>query len=399
MDNLPAHNDSNASGSGVSIPKVYFTNMRTEAFGDSLPTKLAKLIRKAGIGEIDMDGKFVAIKMHFGELGNISYLRPNYARAVVDVVNELGGKPFLTDCNTMYPGSRKNALEHLECAWQNGFTPLTVGCPVIIGDGLKGTDDVEVPVSGGENVETAKIGHAIMDADVFISLTHFKGHEQTGFGGVIKNIGMGCGSRAGKTEQHSSGQANIDPELCRGCRRCLPQCANGGLVFDETARKMTVDYDHCVGCGRCLGACNFDAISFEEDAALKDLNCRMAEYTKAVVDGRPSFHISLVIDVSPNCDCHGENDAPILPDLGMFCSFDPLALEQACVDACLAAKPMAGSNQLTDNMSAEGFVDHHDHFTNNNPEVEWRCCLEHAEKIGLGSREYELVTLGEDGRV
>ena len=178
---------------------VYFTDFHTIAFGDSLPTKLKKLIKKAGIENLDLDGKFVAIKMHFGELGNISYLRPNYARAVVDVVKELGGKPFLTDCNTMYPGSRKNALEHMECAWENGFTPLTVGCPIIIGDGLKGTDDVDVQVEGGEYVKAAKIGRAVMDADVFISLTHFKGHESTGFGGAIKNIGMGCGSRAGKT--------------------------------------------------------------------------------------------------------------------------------------------------------------------------------------------------------
>ena len=163
--------------------KVYFTDFRTAAFGDGLPAKLKKLMKKADIGSIDMEGKFVAIKMHFGELGNISFLRPNYARAVADLVREMGGKPFLTDCNTMYPGSRKNALEHLECAWQNGFTPLTVGCPVIIGDGLKGTDDIGVPVVGGEYVTEAKIGRAVMDADIFISLTHFKGHEMTGFGG------------------------------------------------------------------------------------------------------------------------------------------------------------------------------------------------------------------------
>ena len=328
--------------------KVYFTNFRTQAFGDGLPTKLKKMIKKAGIGDIDMDGKFVAIKMHFGELGNISYLRPNYAKAVADVVKELGGKPFLTDCNTMYPGSRKNALEHLECAWENGFTPLTVGCPVIIGDGLKGTDDIEVPVEGGEYVKAAKIGRAVMDADVFISLTHFKGHEMTGFGGAIKNIGMGCGSRAGKTEQHRSGTPHITAEVCRGCKRCQRECANGGLVFDEAA------------------------------------------YTKAVVDGRPSFHISLIVDVSPNCDCHGENDAPILPNIGMFASFDPLALDQACVDACLAATPLPNS-QLAENMKKADFVDHHDHFRNSTPESEWRSCLDHAEKIGLGSRSYELI--------
>lgn len=370
--------------------KVHFTDFRTKAFGDSMPEKLRKLIVRAGIGEIEMDGKFVAIKMSFGELGNISYLRPNYAKAVADVVKELGGKPFLTDCNTMYPGKRKNALEHLECAWENGFTPLSVGCPILIGDGLKGTDEVAVPVVGGEYVTEARIGRAVMDADVFISLTHFKGHEMTGFGGAIKNIGMGCGSRAGKAEQHTNGTPSIREDLCRGCRACMRECANAGLVFDESHRKVTVDPDSCVGCGRCLGACNFDAIAFDSWAAVADLNCRMTEYTKAVVDGRPNFHVSLVVDVSPNCDCHGENDAPILPNLGMFASFDPLALDQACVDACMAATPLPNS-QLTDNLSESGFQDHGDHFTNSRPESEWQTCLTHAEKIGLGSREYELI--------
>ena len=371
--------------------KVYYTDFRAK-LGEGLPLKLQRLLRTAGIDQIDMDGKFVAIKMHFGELGNLGFLRPNYARAVADVVKSLGGKPFLTDCNTLYPGSRKNALEHLYCAWENGFTPMTVGCPILIGDGLKGTDDVEVPVEGGEYVTAAKIGRAVMDADIFISLSHFKGHETTGFGGAIKNIGMGCGSRADKKEQHSNGKPVIDPEACRGCKRCLKECANDGLVFNELTRKMEVDTEHCVGCGRCIGACNFDAIAFATDAATKELNCRMAEYTKAVIDGRPNFHISLVMDISPNCDCHAENDAPILPDIGMFCSFDPLALDQACVDACLRQQPLPGS-QLYDNMHREGFCDHHDHFVNSTPESEYKTCLEHAAKIGIGSREYELIEM------
>ena len=371
--------------------KFYYTDFRAK-LGEGLPLKLQRLIRTAGIDQIDMEGKFVAIKMHFGELGNLGFLRPNYARAVADVVKSLGGKPFLTDCNTLYPGSRKNALEHLYCAWENGFTPMTVGCPILIGDGLKGTDDVEVPVEGGEYVKAAKIGRAVMDADIFISLSHFKGHEMTGFGGAIKNIGMGCGSRAGKKEQHSNGKPVINADACRGCKRCLHECANNGLHFDEATRKMQVVTENCVGCGRCVGACNFDAIAFANDAATKELNCRMAEYTKAVIDGRPGFHISLVMDISPNCDCHPENDAPILPDIGMFCSFDPLALDQACVDACLRQQPLPGS-QLYDNMHKEGFCDHHDHFENSTPESEYRTCLAHAEKIGVGSREYELIEM------
>ena len=376
----------------VKTAKVYFTDFRTGYGGRSLPEKLKKLARTAGLEKIDMEGKFVAIKMHFGELGNISYLRPNYAKAIANLVKELGGKPFLTDCNTMYPGSRKNALEHLECAWENGFTPLSAGCPVIIGDGLKGTDDIAVPLEGCEYTKEARIGRAVMDADVFISLTHFKGHEMTGFGGTIKNIGMGCGSRAGKTDQHSGGKPTIDPDLCRGCRRCLRECANSGLVYDDRRRKMRVDLTHCVGCGRCLGACNFDAIGFAQNQAIAVLNAKMAEYTKAVVAGRDAFHLSLVTDVSPYCDCHGENDAPILPNIGMFASFDPVALDQACADACLAAVPLPDS-VLGDHMAAKGFVDHHDHFKNTTPESEWETQLIHGEKIGLGTRKYRLITM------
>ena len=371
--------------------KVYYTDFRAK-IGEGLPTKLKRLIKAAGIGDIDMDGKFVAVKMHFGELGNLSFLRPNYARAVVDVVKEFGGVPFLTDCNTLYPGSRKNAIEHLYCAWENGFTPMTVGCPIIIGDGLKGTDDIEVPVEGGEYIDKAKIGRAVMDADIFISLSHFKGHETTGFGGAIKNIGMGCGSRAGKKAQHMNGQLEIDHEPCRGCRACLRECANDGLSFDESTRKMSINTQNCVGCGRCIGACNFDAIAFANYAATKDLNCRMAEYTKAVIQNRPNFHVSLIVDVSPNCDCHAENDAPILPNIGMFASFDPLALDQACVDACLKATPLPNS-QLAEAMEKEDFCDHHDHFENTTPNSEYKTCLAHAEKIGLGTRDYEIVVV------
>ena len=371
--------------------KVYFTDFRART-GEGLPAKLKRLMKKAGFASMDMEGKFVAIKIHFGELGNISYLRPNYARAVADMVKEAGGIPFLTDCNTLYPGSRKNAIEHMYCAWENGFTPMTVGCPVIIGDGLKGTDDIAVPVEGGTHIKEAKIGRAIMDADIFISLTHFKGHEMTGFGGTIKNIGMGCGSRAGKKDQHSNGKPTIDPEVCRGCKRCMRECANQGLEFDETTKKMQVNAENCLGCGRCLGACNFDAIQFVNDAATKELNCRMAEYAKAVVDGRPNFHISLIVDVSPYCDCHGENDAPILPNVGMLASFDPLALDQACADLCLKQQPLPNS-VLSDNMKKADFCDHHDHFENTTVDSEYKSCLEHGEEIGLGSREYELIEM------
>jgi uncharacterized Fe-S center protein len=369
--------------------KVYFTDFRTRV-GVSLTEKLQRLIKKAGITDIDMDGKFVAIKMHFGELGNLSYLRPNYAKAVADVVKECGGKPFLTDCNTLYPGSRKNALEHLDCANINGFNTITTGCQIIIGDGLRGTDDITVPVRNGEYCKEAYIGRAVMDADIFISLTHFKGHESTGFGGAIKNIGMGCGSRAGKMHQHNSGKPIVHDDLCRGCRRCAKECGSDAITYENG--KAVINQDICKGCGRCIGACVFDAIENQNWNANEILGRKMAEYSQAVCDGRPTFHISLVRDISPNCDCHGENDAPILPDVGIFASFDPVALDQACVDACLHATPMPNS-QLSDNLADPHWHHHHDNFLDSNPNVRWKETLEHAEKIGLGTREYELIQM------
>ena len=369
--------------------KVYFTDFRTRV-GVSLTEKLQRLIKKAGITDIDMDGKFVAIKMHFGELGNLSYLRPNYAKAVADVVKECGGKPFLTDCNTLYPGSRKNALEHLDCANINGFNTITTGCQIIIGDGLRGTDDITVPVRNGEYCKEAYIGRAVMDADIFISLTHFKGHESTGFGGAIKNIVMGCGSRAGKMHQHNSGKPIVHDDLCRGCRRCAKECGSDAITYENG--KAVINQDICKGCGRCIGACAFDAIENQNWDANEILGRKMAEYSQAVCDGRPTFHISLVRDISPNCDCHGENDAPILPDVGIFASFDPVALDQACVDACLHATPMPNS-QLSDNLADPHWHHHHDNFLDSNPNVRWKETLEHAEKIGLGTREYELIQM------
>ncbi len=371
----------------MSVSPVYFSDLRAR-LGTNLLEKLTRLICAAGIERIDMEKKFVAIKIHFGEPGNLSYLRPNYAKAVADQVKRQGGLPFLTDCNTLYVGRRKHALEHLDAAYENGFSPFSTGCQVIIADGLKGTDEAEVPVVGGEYVKTAKIGRAIMDADVFISLNHFKGHECTGFGGAIKNIGMGCGSRAGKMEQHTSGKPKVDPKACRGCRVCAGVCGQDAISFDA-AGKAQINHDKCVGCGRCLGRCNFDAIDNQNNSANNDLNRKMAEYAKAVVSGRPQFHINLVMDISPYCDCHAENDLAILPDIGMFASFDPVALDQACVDACNAAQPVAGS-LLDERMRAPGFCDCGDHFVNTTPESGWRASLEHAEKIGLGCRDYEL---------
>lgn len=364
--------------------KVYFTDMHV-TFKENLQQKLKRLIKTAGIGEIDFNKKYAAIKIHFGEPGNLAFLRPNYAKTVADVVKELGGKPFLTDCNTLYVGGRKNALDHLDTAYTNGFSPFSTGCHILIGDGLKGTDDVLVPVVGGEYVKEAKIGHAIMDADVFISLTHFKGHESTGIGGTLKNIGMGCGSRAGKMEMHSSGKPHVSQKRCVGCGMCAKNCAHSAITI--TNSKSSIDHSKCVGCGRCIGICPMDAIEPASGEPNDILDKKIAEYAWAVVNGRPSFHISLVVDVSPYCDCHSENDIPIVPDVGMFASFDPVALDVACTDA-VNKQPVISGSVLEKNGSA-----HHDHFTDVSPETNWKVAIDHAVKLGMGNKEYELIRI------
>ncbi len=363
--------------------KVYFTNFRATA-EENLQQKLTRLIKKAGIENIDFKNKFTAIKIHFGEPGNLAYLRPNYAKTVVDMVKNLGGKVFLTDCNTLYVGRRKNALDHIEAAYENGYSPFSTGCHVIIADGLKGTDEAYVPVPNGEFVKEAKIGRAIMDADIVLSLTHFKAHEGTGFGGTIKNLGMGCGSRAGKCEMHNSGKPSVTPEACITCKKCAKQCAHGAISFSP---KAAINHDICVGCGRCIGMCPTDAISTKWDESNEILCKKMAEYTCAVLHDRPHFHISLLMDVSPYCDCHAENDAPIIGDVGMFASFDPVALDAACADAA-NAQPL-----LRDTIMNDRELSHGDHFCDLHPTTNWKPQLEHAEKLGFGKQDYELITI------
>ena len=363
--------------------KVYYTNFRA-TYRENLPQKLARLVKKAGILDIDFENKYTAIKIHFGEPGNLAYLRPNYAKVIVDLIKAQGGRVFLTDCNTLYVGRRKNALDHLDAAYENGYNPFTTGCHVVIADGLKGTDEAIVPIDG-DYVKEAKIGQAVMDADIIISMNHFKGHEATGFGGALKNIGMGCGSRAGKMEMHSAGKPYVRQRKCIGCGACQRICAHDAITI--TDKKASINHDCCVGCGRCIGVCPVDAVRSADDESNDILNCKIAEYSLAVLKDRPAFHISLVCDVSPNCDCHGENDMPIVPDVGMFASFDPVALDIACADAVNKMPVIAGS------MLDEKEHVHHDHFTDTHPETNWMSCIDHAVKLGLGSKEYELIEI------
>ena len=390
--------------------QVCFADMHAKA-GDSILAKFERLIEKAGIDQIDFKDKFVAVKVHFGEVGNMAFLRHQYAKVLCDHIKARGGKPFLTDCNTLYVGYRNNALNHLDAAFINGYNPLSTGVHTIIADGLRGTDEREIPVVGGEYVKEAKIGAAVAEADIIVSLTHFKGHVNAGFGGALKNIGMGCGSKKGKMEMHSSGTPRIDGGKCIGCGMCVDHCANDGVhVVDGTA---VIDEGHCVGCGYCIAYCPAGAIMTKWDEAKPIMNKKIAEYTKAVLDGKPSFHVSLVLDVSPDCDCERHNDVPVIPNVGMFASFDPVALDQACVDAAnkqpviqgSKADPQVKEASASDHMDGaraipeQAYSEHaagddgHDVFRMVHPDTDWAAGLDHAVKLGIGTREYELVVV------
>jgi uncharacterized Fe-S center protein len=372
------------------MSKVYFTDMRTEP-GNNLLDKLCRLIKKAGIEKIDFDKKFVAIKIHFGEPGNLAFLRPNFAKTIADKIKSLGGMPFLTDCNTLYVGRRNQGLAHLDAANENGFFPMSAGCQNIIADGIRGTDEIDVVINNGEYCKVAHIGRAIMDADIIISLNHFKGHENTGFGGAIKNIGMGSGSRAGKMAMHNDGKPQISADDCIGCKICARFCASNAIAYSD--KIASIETNKCTGCGRCIGACSKNAIYNNWDSSTKSLCCKIAEYAKAVLDGRPNFHINVVNQVSPNCDCHDENDAAIIPDIGIFAGFDPVALDKACIDAVNAAPALLNSIISERKQNHKDSAGNADHFKDIHPTTDWHIQISHAEKIGLGSGEYELITI------
>ncbi len=366
---------------------VYFTNLRTSP-GKSLPDKMEALVKKAGINDIDFEKKFAAIKIHFGEPGNLAYLRPNYAARIVKIIKSRGGLPFVTDANTLYSGQRSNAVQHLDAAMVNGYNPLVLGCNTIIADGLKGTEYREIEINK-KNCKKAMIASAIADADIIISMNHFKGHEMTGFGGALKNIGMGSASRGGKLEIHCTSKPQIVKEKCVGCGQCVKNCVHSAVQLNST-KKAEINYDLCVGCGQCIAVCMYGASIPVWDGSAKVSNEKIAEYSYAVLKDKPNFHINFIMNVSPDCDCWGTNDAALVADIGIAASKDPVALDRACVDIVNKAPALAGSSLLENDKK---FIEGHDKFTCIHPQTDWKVCLEYAEKIGLGTQNYELINL------
>jgi len=370
----------------MDTPEVFFTDMRATA-RRNLVTKLDSLLRKAGFEQMDLKKKFVAVKMHFGEPGNLAFIRPNYAARVVSMIREAGGKPFLTDTNTLYTGGRSNAVDHLSSASSNGFNRLSAGCEVVIADGLRGTEYREVEVAG-RHTGSAKIASAVADADVLVTLSHFKGHELTGIGGAIKNLGMGCAARGGKLFMHSSSKPVIEQDKCVACGLCKESCPQEAITWNADKQAM-IAYDRCIGCGQCIAMCQYGAVKAVLDESASVAAEKIAEYALATVQDRPALHAGFVMDVSPFCDCWGYNDKALVADIGMTASRDPVALDKACVDMVNEAPLVPGTV-----LEGRGLEPGEDKFGAVHPSTSWQAGLAYAESIGLGSLDYKLVNTG-----
>ena len=367
------------------MSKVYFADMRA-SHKENLFDKISKLLALTGLDRAVVTDDLTAVKIHFGEKGNSAFIRPVFARRVVEEIKKLGARPFLTDSSTLYPGERKEAVSALTCAIENGFGYACVGAPLIISDGLRGVTETGVAVEG-ELLKKVYIGSEIVEADSLVCLTHFKCHELTGFGGAIKNLGMGCASRKGKLVQHSTVAPKVAEQYCTGCGICPRSCAHDAIII--TGGKAAIDPQKCTGCSRCITVCPVKAINIQWNEAADLVMRKMAEYAKGALagkDGKAVF-LSFITQVSPACDCYGHADAPIVNDIGICASSDPVAIDQACADLVNGARGNEGS-ALQSGHEAGG-----DKFRGCWPEIPWEVQLEHGEKIGLGSRHYELVRI------
>ncbi len=364
---------------------VHFADMRAD-HRENLHEKLVRLIDTAGIDTVVGRGELTALKVHFGEKGGHAYIRPTFLRRIVDRVKGLGARPFLTDSCTLYPGERKEAISALACAIENGFAYAVVGAPLIMCDGLRGHSARRVPVEG-EILQEVDIALDILEADALIAVSHFKCHELTGFGGAIKNLGMGCSSREGKLEQHSNVAPKVAEQFCSACAACLKACVHDAVSFIEG--RARIDAERCAGCGRCITVCEEKAVKVQWNEEAPLVMKKMAEYAKGALHGKAgkTLFVNFVTQISPACDCYGHSDAPIVPDQGILASTDPVALDQACADLVNAARGLPGT-ALNEGMEPGG-----DKFRGVHPDIDWKVQLEHAERIGMGSRHYELKKL------
>ncbi|HOX06124.1 MAG TPA: DUF362 domain-containing protein [Planctomycetota bacterium] len=353
--------------------QVFFTPV--DGAGQVAPGAIRRIFDAAGLAGCFRPRDMVALKLHFGETGSRNIWRPQQAREVVMAVRERGGLPFLTDANVLYKSKRHNAVEHLEVAAANGFSFETAGAPLIIADGLRGDNSVELPIPGGRHYSRARIAAEIARADAIISLTHVTGHMLFGLGAAIKNLAMGSGSAAGKQMMHALYRPSVDEAKCTACGACARHCPTAAFSVPKGS-KARLDASRCIGCGECAAHCPSGAIPINWGDS-RGLQERTVEFAAAMLAAKPGRHgfISLLTSVTPNCDCMRDPGKPFVPDIGILASMDPVAIDQASLDLVQRASASPGAMRLADAA----------------PGTEIGVANELAERMGLGSRQYELV--------
>jgi uncharacterized Fe-S center protein len=372
---------------------VYFASL--SAGGKTILDKLSILLDRTDLKGKIREKDLVAIKLHFGEKGNTAFVRPIFLRRVVERVKEYKGKPFLTDTNTLYRGMRQEAVSHLTTAYQHGFAYSVIDSPVLIADGLRGNSAVNVRIDK-PLFKTVSIARDIHMADVLIGVTHFKGHELSGFGGTLKNLGMGCASREGKLSQHSNISPQVKEKTCNGCKRCLSSCAYDAILMksleprvEKKSAVASIDPKKCVGCGECILTCPTGAVQIQWNETIPLFQKKMVEYAYGAVHKKKgkAIYLNFLTQVSPACDCNGYSDTPIVNDVGILASEDPVAIDQASVDL---VNQQSGSHA---SKLPKNWENGEDKFRALYPEVDWSIQLSYAQEIGLGTRSYELIRI------
>jgi len=350
--------------------KVYFVPVEDADDINAANGKLKSLLAESRVLNFAEAGWKVGVKLHFGEEGTDAFVRPDYLRLICDEIARKGAVPFLSDANTLYRGKRLNSEDHLTVAMSHGFTREAVGADIFIPDEKKDEDIREVQIDQ-ELIKTAKVGRCYVDADGFVAVTHFKGHALTGFGGTLKNIGMGCATRQGKLAQHCGAAPTFYKKNCLGCGECEKVCPVQAIHMEDD--KSVLNTEKCIGCASCVAACPNLAL-FIDFRAGDEVQKKMVEYTYAILKdkkGKAAF-LNFALRINKECDCWRYGNERIAPDVGIFASADPVAVDKASLDLVNAS------------CGKQIFKEYH-------PGQDHLLQLEYAQTLGLGSVDYELI--------